>query len=214
VRSRTTVLTVALVLLAGCGGGGGGGGDEAAATAPAPRPAKGAAPWPRPSDPLRRIRLAGLRPEYREFLSYHVHAHLDVFVNGQAEPVPAGVGIEIHDPGVRHGPDANGRPAYGGIRRCEVPCISPLHTHDYTGVLHTESQQAHANTLGEFFIEWGVRLDRECVGGYCRPRAPISIVVDGQRFTGDPRQIALTNGKEIAIVIGTAPESIPSEIPS
>ncbi len=156
------------------------------------------------------MRLAGLRPEYREFLSYHVHAHLDVFVNGAPKPVPSGIGIEIRDPGVRRAVDESGRLAYGGIRRCTRPCISPLHTHDYTGVLHTESQQARPNTLGEFFNEWDVRLDGMCVGGYCRPRAPISIFVDGERYAGDPRTIELTNGREIAIVIGTPPPSIPS----
>jgi len=193
-----------------------GGGDDASApsVSAAPRPAHGAAPWQAPSDPLRRIRLAGLRPEYREFLSYHVHAHLDVFVNGHAEPVPAGIGIEIRDPGVRHAVDTNGEPVYGGISRCQHPCISPLHTHDYSGELHTEAQHERPNTLGEFFIEWNVRLDESCIGGYCKPAAAIALYVDGEPYTGNPARIALTDRKEIAIVIGTPPASIPSEFPS
>ena len=66
------------------------------------------------------------------------------------------------------------------------------------------------NNLGEFFIEWNVRLDRSCVGGYCRPTAPIAVYIDGATYTGDPRQIKLEDRREIAIVIGTPPAAIPS----
>jgi hypothetical protein len=69
------------------------------------------------------------------------------------------------------------------------------------------------NRLGQFFTEWAVRLTPNCVGGYCKPEAPIAIYVDGQAYEGDPRDIELSDGKEIAIVIGTPPDSIPSEFP-
>jgi hypothetical protein len=58
-----------------------------------------------------------------------------------------------------------------------------------------------------------VRLDSKCVGGYCKPAAPISIYVDGTAYTGNPRQIELGNLREIAIVIGTPPAEIPSTFP-
>ena len=156
---------------------------------------------------------AGLVPERAEFLQYHVHAHLDVFVNGNPIRVPAGIGINIKDPGVTSAKLADGTTAYGGIELCRRVCISPLHTHDDTGVLHTETKTVQPNRLGQFFIEWAVRLTPECVGGYCKPEAPIAIYVDGKRFTGDPREIELSNLREIAIVIGTPPASIPSEFP-
>ena len=41
---------------------------------------------------------AGLTPEPAERLQYHVHAHLDVFVNGTRVPVPAGIGIDTDQP--------------------------------------------------------------------------------------------------------------------
>ena len=107
---------------------------------PAPKPAHGAAPWPAPADPLRRTLAAGLAPERKETFTHHVHAHLDVFVNGRRVVVPAGVGINIKDPGVKVFRDTpDGSKAYGGIELCAKPCISPLHTHDNTGILHTES---------------------------------------------------------------------------
>ena len=174
-------------------------------------PTEGAAPWPAPDDALERAEAAGLKPGRREFLAFHVHAHLDVFLNGEPVEVPAGIGIEISDPGVQSGDDGLGGTAYGGIELCDQPCISPLHTHDRTGILHTESALIDKpNTLGQFFIEWGVRLDEDCVGGYCKPEATVAVYLDGLEFGGDPATIALDDRREIAIVIGTPPAEIPA----
>jgi hypothetical protein len=203
-----------LVVLALAGCGGGGNKTTAPPAAPAPRPAKDAAPWPAPADPMKLAEEAGLTPETHEFLLLHVHAHLDVFVNGRPVTVPAGIGIEIHDPAVHHAKQKDGSIAWGFIDRpCTQPCISPLHTHDVYGILHTEAKKNQFNNLGEFFTEWNVRLDNKCVGGYCKPAAPISIYVDGDAYTGNPRQIELENLREIAIVIGTPPAEVPSTFP-
>jgi hypothetical protein len=176
----------------------------------APKPAASKVVWPAPADPMARTRAAGLVPDTHENLVHHVHAHLDVFVDGQAVTVPAGLGINIDDPAVKVF-DIAGATGYGGIDpACEKPCISPLHTHDVTGVIHTESPTNVDNTLGELFVEWGVKLDAKCVDKYCRPDTKIAIYVDGTPFTGDPRKIALTDHKEIAIVIGSPPADIPS----
>ena len=180
-----------------------------AGTPPAPVPKSGAAPWSAPSDPMRLARLASLVPERAELLQYHVHSHLDVFVNGRATSVPAGIGIDIGNPGV-HRFDTPIGAAYGGISLCDRPCISPLHTHDRSGVLHTESATPKPNRLGQLFTEWGVRLDGSCVGGCCRPGAAIAVYVDGKRYPGDPRRIGLIDGREIAIVIGSPPKQIPA----
>ena len=96
------------------------------------------------------------------------------------------------------------------MRTSASPAIAPLHTHDTSGVLHTESEDSRPNTLGEFFTEWGVTLDPSCVATYCSPATAIAIYVDGQRSSGDPRAIQLTDQREIAIVIGTPPPQIPS----
>jgi hypothetical protein len=202
-RSVAAALTLVLAL-ASCSGGTG-----ERAISPAPEPASGGAPWPAPSDPLDRIGAAGLEALPHEFLDFHVHAHLDVFVNGEPVEVPAGIGIDIEDPGVQTSETELG-PAYGGIEGCVGdPCISPLHTHSADGVLHTESPQGEPNTLGQFFTEWGVALDSECVGGYCSPEATIQIFVDGNRLLGEPADVQLLDGREIAIVIGTPPDVIP-----
>ena len=199
---------VLVLVVSGCGG------KKSVSTVPAgpaPTPTKGAAPWPAPQNPMALTRKAGLTPETHEFVFLHVHAHLDVFVNGAAVTVPAAIGININDPAVKRIQEANGSVAYGGIRPpCARVCISPLHTHDTTGILHTEAKENQFNDLGQFFTEWNVRLDPKCVGGYCRPAAPITVYVDGDVYTGNPRQIQLEDRREIAIVIGTPPDSIPS----
>lgn len=203
--------------LAACGGGSGSapsassaGTTQSGTAAETTTPAKGPAPdWPAPPNAMELTKQAGLEPERHESLQFHVHAHLDVFFNGQSITVPAGIGINISDPGVQTG-EFLGAPAYGGIRQCGQPCISPLHTHDVTGVLHTESFDPTPNRLGEFFTEWGVRLDQNCVGDYCKPDVNVQVYVDGELYDGNPAAIELTDKKEFAVVIGTPPAEIPA----
>jgi hypothetical protein len=165
--------------------------------------------WPAPSDAMHRTVLAGLTPLRSESLVHHVHAHLDIFFNGKKVRVPAAIGIDIQNPKVKTFPMSDGTTAYGGITICGKPCISPLHTHDDTGIIHTESPSPVPNRLGELFVEWDVALTRTCVGTYCH-LARTHVYVNGTPFTGDPRTITLTDHKEIAIVIGTPPKKIPA----
>ncbi len=182
----------------------------AGAVAAGPRTTK--APWPRPNDTLSLTEAAGLRPETHEFFAYHVHAHLDIFVNARRVRIPGGIGINIDDPAVKRVRLQDGTYAFGYISPpCQKACISPLHTHASDGILHTESQITHPNQLGQFFTEWRVRLGAKCVGAYCKD---VHFYVDGQRYRGDPRGITLTNHKEIAIVIGKPPAVIPSKFPT
>ena len=162
--------------------------------------------WPAPSDPLERTVAAGLQPAPQEYGFNHVHAHLDMFVDGQKIVVPAGIGINTKDPEVIYFDDVG---SYGGIKMCGQPCISPLHTHDASGILHTESRDAQPHTLGQFFTEWGVELSETCVGDKCAP-TPIAVYIGGQPYQGDPRAIELTDQKVIVVVVGTPPAVIPS----
>jgi hypothetical protein len=201
------LIPVAVVLLAACGGAGAV--SPGYTARPASPPSAGAAPWPLPSDPMSLARQAGLTPGTHEFFTYHVHAHLDLFVNGRPVRVPAGIGIDIADPGVHRG-KTGGAASYGYIKRCPRPCISPLHTHDVTGEIHIEAPARTRFTLGQFFHEWGVRLDGSCAGGYCGPGARAVVFVNGQRHRGNPATIGLRSHQEIALVIGTPPRSIPA----
>jgi hypothetical protein len=208
------VVSSLVLALAGCGEHEGGTAerpDRAPRAEQQPRPADGDVKvlWRAPDDSLKRTVEAGLDPERKEFLIHHVHAHLDVFLDGEPIAVPAGIGINIDDPAVQRFKEPDGSFSYGGIDpACRKSCISPLHTHDGTGILHTESKTPKPNTLGQFFTEWGVRLSESCVGKYCDPK-PVAFYIDGKPYEGDPRAIELTDRKEIAIVIGTPPAQIP-----
>ena len=180
------------------------------------KPATGAVPWPAPSNALHFAQLAGVPIGVYEYgvpghPGKHIHTHLDVFVNGTAARVPAGIGIQIDVPGVQHGTSPDGTPSYGGIRICASVCIAALHTHDDSGILHVESQQPRTYKLGQVFTEWNVRLDGSCVGGYCKPQDSILVYVDGKLYQGNPAEIELNDLEEIAIVIGTPPSQIPSK---
>jgi hypothetical protein len=210
------LVVAGLVLaVAGCGDRGSSGtvassapAASSQASAPPSSTSKATVLWPAPPDPLERTVAAGLVPEPKEHLAYHAHAHLDIFIDGAPIEIPAGIGINVQDPEVRRYEEPDGSVGYGDITLCATPCISPLHTHDPDGILHTESAKPEPNTLGQFFIEWGVTLSDSCVGEHCRPKA-LAFYVNGEPSMGDPREIELTDQTEIAIVIGTPPARIP-----
>jgi hypothetical protein len=202
------VLVAALVLLSGCGKGNKKANDsigisDAPAPAGPPSPtttAAGdtgstvpgrriAAPWSAPtSNVANLIRRAGLDVLTAEGNLVHYHSHLDVFVNGAPAPVPADIGIDR-----------------------DKSLISPLHTHDQSGIIHVESDKDMTFHLGELFVQWDVRLDSTCVGSYCAAATPVAYYVDGTKVTSDPTRIEFARHREIAIVIGTPPASIPAK---
>ncbi|HET7856184.1 MAG TPA: hypothetical protein VFL41_06975, partial [Gaiellaceae bacterium] len=152
----------------------------------------GPAPWPRDGDMLQQ-RLAALHlPALgREGTALHIHQHLDVFVFGKRVPVPAGIGI---DPAERF--------------------ISPLHTHDASGVIHVESPTVRRFTLGELFGVWGVRFRNGCLGGYCAGHGnELRVYVNGRRVSGDPGAVVLAAHEEIVVAFG-APAQLPQPVPS
>jgi hypothetical protein len=180
------------VLLAGCSSG------SSKSVENATTPTDSAIKYPAPANAMELAVKAGLTPETAERLQYHVHAHLDWFDNGKPVVVPGGIGIDMSSPDVQKG-EIDGYPAYGGIKGCSKPCISPLHTHDATGVIHTESATRKNNTFGQFLTEWNVQLPDGA-----------QVYVNGSKFTDDPSTIPLSNNKEIAVVVGTPPAKIPS----
>jgi hypothetical protein len=141
------------------------------------------APWPPNTAELRaRLNALGLPALSREGTVLHIHVHLDVFVDGRHITVPAGIGI-----------DPRGR------------FISPLHTHDASGVIHVESPTVRSYTLGQVFGVWGVRLGESCVGGYCAGGGKLlRVYVDGHRLSGNPGYLVLASHEEIVVAFGTA----------
>jgi hypothetical protein len=128
------------------------------------------------------VDAAGL-PYAEEMLSVHYHAHLDINADGKAVEVP---------------------PYIGYVVSCgKASALAPLHTHQQDGIIHIENSVPATFVLGQFFVEWGVRLTKDCVGGLCAGKGKeIAFFVDGKRFTGDPGSIVLKRHEEIAIEYG------------
>jgi hypothetical protein len=153
----------------------------------------GPAPWPANTKDLEaRLSAIGLPALSAEGTELHIHQHLDLYVNGTKQVVPAEIGI-ITSPQV---------------------VFSPLHTHDTSGIVHVESPTIRSFTLGEFFDVWGVRFTPTCIGGYCaQGDRTLRVYVDGQLATGDPTTLELFAHEEIVVTYGTEAE-LPDPIPS
>jgi hypothetical protein len=220
-RTRAAALLAAAVLAAaaGCTGGGSGPGPQESPSSASPTASGGSGtPAPEPTRvtrytgppaalPTFDLPLATTKPPWsppaavdggarsadyvtaaglpwgQEELDVHYHAHLDVIVDGESVDVPAGIGFVAE----------NGR----------VKGLSALHTHDPGGVIHIESAVDEDFLLGQFFVEWGVRFTKDCLGPYCAGDAKeLAVFVDGERYDGDPTRVVFADDQEVAVVFG------------
>jgi hypothetical protein len=135
------------------------------------------------------LTVNGTECNANEQLLFHIHTHLDIFINGQAIYIPPQIGII---------PDK---------------CIYWLHTHDEKGIIHIESPIKRDFTLGQFFDIWSKKLNNSSsdfaniFGGKSTP----DVYVNGQKVTGvNYREIKLHAHDEIALIYGKPPDTIPS----
>ncbi len=171
-------------------------------------------PWPRPPNQMALAVKAGLVPETAEQLEYHVHSHLDVYVNGQHIIVPAGLGIDITNPGVHNGHVTDGHTA---LRRHQPAVRRAVHL----AAAHARRQRRPAHRVvdaeGQHARPVLHRVGRQPLDGDLR-RDVLQVTGDAdhvlrERRSSRPvirRTIPLSNLKEIAIVIGTPPPEIPT----
>lgn len=152
----------------------------------------GNAPWPPEITSLKtRLLKIGLPALTQEGTALHIHQHMDIIIDNQIMPVPAGVGI-------------NEGTAFG--------YMAPIHVHDNTGIIHVESPTAQNFYLGQFFDIWGVLFTNNCIGGYCNQGdKTLKVFVNGSLYDRDPRNIQLQSHQEIEIIYGTQSE-IPNPI--
>ena len=165
--------------------------EKAAAVRVLPGLQTGEAPWEAEiPNLLARLKAINLPALHEEGNALHIHQHIDIFVDGKPVTVPKDIGINYDE-----------------------RFISPLHTHDRTGIIHVESDKVQDFTLGQFFDVWGVRLTKDCLGGYCaKGSETLRVFSNGKPVTGDPRRLVLTAHQEIAIVYG--PEKSSVAVPS
>ncbi len=136
------------------------------------------------------LTINGIQCNTMEQLQFHVHAHLDVYVNGHSIYIPPQIGI-IDD-----------------------KCIYWLHTHDSTGVIHIESPLKRDFMLGQFFQIWKSKLSNsssfeEILAGKQVP----TVYVNGNKVpsTTNFKDVKLNAHDEIAVIYGSSPKSIPSK---
>lgn len=150
------------------------------------------APWaPEIANLAARLAADSLPQLTMEGSVLHIHQHLDLYIDGQPQQIPADIGINE-----------------------SAGWLSPIHVHDTTGIIHVESPYVATFTLGEFFDVWGVRFTNQCVGSYCASESKsLRVYVNGELYQGDPRELALASHQEIVIAYGTAAE-LPATIPT
>jgi hypothetical protein len=90
---------------------------------------------------------------------FHIHPHLEIYINGQQQVIPSDTGIT---------------PA----------CMHSIHTHDTTGTLHVESPVAKDFTLGDFFAVWNRPFSQDQILDAKADAAhTITMTVNGQKST-------------------------------
>ncbi len=195
-RTRTVVLVlavVAAVVAIGAAVLSSSGKDDQASGTPSGLPGMmtSTAPWgPNTDDLGARLSALGLPGVSEEIL--HHHTRLEIYVNGQPVEVPANIGWN--------------EPAR---------VVSPLHTHDTSGTVHTESDDPNFTTdLGTLFDVWGLRLAEDCLGAYCTEgNKQVRVFVDGEPVEGDPRDVPVDDLSVVVVAYGT-PDELPDPVPS
>ncbi|WNI15904.1 hypothetical protein [Actinacidiphila sp. ITFR-21] len=193
VRKRRVTTGVAVLAgtlaLAACGSGSDGkdaGGPTGANGADDKPATSSSVSWPAPADASAQVKAAGLPMLGQEGQVLHIHSHLDVFVDGKAVTVPAEIGIDL------------------GKQQ-----ISPLHTHDTSGVVHIESPVKADFTLGQFMAEWNVPISKDALGPLKTGGGKeLGLYVNGKKQTGDPAAVTLGAHDEIAVVYGAAGDKV------
>jgi hypothetical protein len=133
----------------------------------------------------------GISCDALESTVFHIHVHLAIFIDGQEQLIPFGVGVgqpwQITDSA--EGPFVS-----------DGSCFYWIHTHTEDGVVHIESPLRRRFTLGDFFAIWQEPLSETQVG----PAQGLVIVyINGTRSPpGDPSDIPLTSHERIQLDVG------------
>src|SRR5262249_32651200 len=104
----------------------------------------------------------------------HIHPHLSIFIDGQPQVIPAGIGL---------GPDGD----------------LPIHTHDASGTLHVESPVNRDFLLQDFFTIWGQTSAGQAILTLLTdPPRPLTVTVNGQPSTAFG-SLVLHDGDDIVL---------------
>lgn len=194
-RRRLAAIIAAVVVLVALGIGLGLGlsGSSAAAT-PEGVPIQNVPDLASPDSTVSGATVDGItcRKTMDQGVSYHIHVHVAIFVNGQQMRIPAGAGIV---------PPRVAEPAPGGVfvDNSTTSCLYWLHVHANDGIIHVEAPHQQAFTLSQFFAIWNQPLSTNQVGP---AQGPVVAFVNGKRFAGNPGDIPLVNLEAVQLDVG------------
>jgi hypothetical protein len=136
-----------------------------------------------------RVQAMGL-PGFNE-TTFHIHAHLEIFVDGKQVQVPANIGIDE-----------------------AAQFLSPLHTHptapdNPAGTIHMEADQQYDFTIGQFMNVWGVKFSDSQIGSLkSKGDKQLQVYVNG-KLAKDPVNTVMQEHDVIVIGYGK-PGSFPT----
>ena len=135
----------------------------------------GAPPWPAQKAGLAdRVDKLGFPPVGDE--SYHAHALLTVYRDGEQLPVPADLGFD------------------------ERGAHSSLHTHTPDGVIHMEADDPYPYTVSHVMTTWGVAFGADRLGGETATgEKKVHVYVNGKPSTPNA---GLKDGDNVVVAYG------------
>lgn len=147
------------------------------------------APWPsNASQATERLAVIGL-PQLKEAGNIKTRGFLELIIEGKPVAIPAGIG----------------QPADSSF-------VPPITTKDSSGVFTSTAPTETKYYLGQLFDLWGVRLDSNCIGGYCTDGTKrLQIFADGTEVITDPRKLELRDQQVIVATYGTT-NQLPAHI--
>lgn len=122
--------------------------------------------------------IDGIECDTIEYGTFHVHAHLDVTVDGAPYTVPSQIGI------------------------VNSACLYWLHTHSTDGIIHIEAPSTKQFTLGQFFDIW------RSTGSVKPPTGNMTIFVNGKEVNDNINNVPLNAHDEIVVAYGKLPQFV------
>ena len=135
--------------------------------------------------------INGISCDALESTIVHIHVHLAIFIDGQEQQIPYGVGI---------GQPWQVTSSGSGPFVRDGSCFYWIHTHTDDGVVHIESPIYRRFTLGDFFAVWQVPLGTNQVGS---AEGQVISYVNGQVSGTNPSDIPLLPHERIQLDVGT-----------
>lgn len=124
--------------------------------------------------------IDGIPCEIQEYSTFHIHVHMDIFVNGQRIGIPSQIGIQN-------------------------TCLYWVHTHTSDGIIHIESPKDRDFTTEQFLDIWNATSK-----ALPMPNSNPIIFVNGNLASTKLNNTVMNAHDEIVLVYGEVPQNMPT----